>query len=95
MDIEIESRRENKLLDREEIYFMVKYDGATPSRKKIREHFKNMGLSGFIVVDKIKPIFGAREAKGYAKVYKSEEKAREIEPDYIIKRNIGKEEKNE
>ena len=97
MEIEIESRKENKLLGREEIYFRVKYDGATPSRKKIREQLKGMGLNGFIVLDYIKPVFGAREAKAYAKVYSSEKKAREVEPDYIIKRNMagGKEEKKE
>ena len=37
MEIEIETRKENKLLEREEIHFRVKYEGATPSRKKIRE----------------------------------------------------------
>ena len=89
MEIEIENRKENKLLEREEIYFKVKYDGATPSRKKIREQLKGMGLNGFIVIDYVQPIFGVREAKAYAKVYPSEKKAREIEPDYIIKRNIG------
>ena len=100
MEIEIESRRENKLLEREEIRFVVRYDGATPSRKKVKEHLHNMGINGFIVVDEIKPLFGVREARGYAKVYPSEQKAREIEPDYVIRRNIGgksekEEEKNE
>ncbi|KAA0004915.1 MAG: 30S ribosomal protein S24e [Thermoplasmata archaeon] len=95
MEIEIESRKENKLLEREEIYFRLKYEGATPSRKKIREQLKGMGIKGFIVIDHVKPLFGAREAKAYAKVYPSEQKARAIEPDYIIKRNVsgGKEEK--
>ena len=95
MEIEIENRKENKLLGREEIYFRVKYEGATPSRKKIREQLKGMGLNGFIVLDYVKPIFGVREAKAYAKVYPSEKKAREVEPDYIIKRNTGGGEKKE
>ena len=96
MEIEIETRKENKLLEREEIHFRVKYEGATPSRKKIREQLKGMGINGFIVIDYVKPLFGVREAKAYAKVYQSEQKARKVEPEYIIKRNIGgKEEKEE
>ncbi len=99
MEIEIESRKENKLLEREEIHFIVRYDGATPSRKKIREQLKGMGINGFIVLDYVKPVFGAREAKAYAKVYPSEQKARKVEPEYKIKRIMagggGQEKKEE
>lgn len=96
MEIEIGIRKENKLLEREEIFFKIKYDSVTPSRKKVKDELKNMGLKGFIVIDYIKPMFGRREAKAYAKLYPSEERARKVEPDYIIRRNIkGKEEKKE
>ena len=90
MEIEIEQRRENKLLGREEIHFRVRYDGSTPSRKKVKENLKNaLGLKGFIILQYVKPVFGSREAKGYAKIYESEKKARQIESSYITKRNAG------
>ena len=102
MEIEIESRRENKLLGREEIHFVIKYEGATPRRQKVKEELKKaLGLKGFVLLQYIKPMFGLNQAKVYAKVYPSEEEARKIEEDYIIRRNIGgkkeevKEEKKE
>ena len=91
MEIEFENRRENKILGREEITFKVKYEGKTPSRDKIREQLKNMlGGKGVIVIEHIKTVYGVPEARGYAKVYPSEEKAREIEEKHIIERNFGK-----
>ena len=98
MEIEIESRRENKLLGREEIHFVIKYEGATPRRQKVKEELKKaLGLKGFVLLQYIKPMFGLNQAKVYAKVYPSEEEARKIEEDYIIRRNIGgkKEEEKE
>jgi len=98
MEIEIESRRENKLLGREEIHFVIKYEGATPRRQKVKEELKKaLGLKGFVLLQYIKPMFGLNQAKVYAKVYPSEEEARKIEEDYTIKRNIGgkKEEEKE
>ncbi|HDN95505.1 MAG: 30S ribosomal protein S24e [Thermoplasmata archaeon] len=90
MEIEVEKRRENKLLEREEIECIVKYEGATPPRKKIKEELKNaLGLSGYIVIHKIEPFFGMMQARVYAKVYPSEEIARKIEEDYILKREAG------
>ena len=90
MEIEVEQRRENKLLGREEIYFRIKYDASTPSRKKVKENLKNtLGLKGFIILQYVKPVFGSREARGYAKIYESEKKARQIESSYITKRNVG------
>ncbi len=96
MEIEVLQRKENKLFEREELHLIVKYDGATPARNKVKEAIKNnLGLSGFIVIEYIKPSFGAMEAKVYAKVYPSEKKAREYEADYIIARNVKKAEKKE
>lgn len=100
MEIEVESRKENKLLEREEIHFVVKYEGATPTRSKIKEELKNsLGIGGFIVIHKIEPFFGMKQAKVYAKVYPDEKTAMKIEEDYLLKREkiISKkeEEKNE
>ncbi|KAA0001794.1 MAG: 30S ribosomal protein S24e [Thermoplasmata archaeon] len=91
MEIEFENRRENKILGREEIFFKVKYEGKTPSREKVREQLKNMlGGKGVVVIEYIKTLYGIPEARGYAKVYASEEQAKEIEEKHIIERNFGK-----
>ncbi|HHF55693.1 MAG TPA: 30S ribosomal protein S24e [Thermoplasmatales archaeon] len=91
MEIEVENRRENKLLEREEIEFIVKYEGATPPRHKIKEALKNhLNLSGYIVIHKIQPFFGMMQARVYAKVYPSEAVARQVEEEYILKRNARK-----
>ncbi len=93
MEIEVIERKENKLLEREEIKFIIKYDGATPTRKEVKEAIKNeLGIGGYIVIKHIKPLFGIKEAKVYAKVYPSEAIARKIEPDYIFAREGKKKE---
>jgi len=95
MEMVVDSRKENKLLEREEIHFRVKYDGSTPSRKKIKEALKgHLGVGGYIVIQKVEPLFGMKEAKVYAKVYPDESTARKIESDYLFKRG-GSTEKEE
>jgi len=90
MEIEIVSRKENKLLEREEVYFKIKYEGKTPSRKKVRDNLKNMVGGKVVIIEYIKPAYGAPEADGYARVYQSEKKAREVEAEHIIERNLKK-----
>lgn len=91
MEIVVESRKENKLLEREEINCLIKYDGSTPARKKIKEALKNqLGMSGYIVIHRVEPFFGMKQAKVYAKIYPSEEVARRIENQYILRRGEGK-----
>jgi len=90
MEIDFENRKENKILGREEIIFRVRYEGKTPSREKIREHLRNMLGKGFVVVEYIKTLYGVPEARGYARVYESEEQAKKIEEEHIIERNFGK-----
>ncbi|RLF40922.1 MAG: 30S ribosomal protein S24e [Thermoplasmata archaeon] len=98
MEIEIESRRENKLLEREEIRCIAVYEGTTPTRKKVKETLKNsLGVGGYIVIQEIRPFFGTQRARIYAKVYPSEEVARKVERAYVLKRAQSgkKEEKKE
>jgi len=88
MEIEIVSRKENKVLDREELYFKIKYEGKTPSRKKVRDNLKNMVGGKVVIIEYIKPVYGTPEADGYARIYQSEKKAREVEAKHIIDRNL-------
>lgn len=96
MEIEIKNRKENRLFNREEIEGILKYEGKTPERQKIREEIKNaIGKDGFVVLQYIKQRYGENRANIYAKIYPSEADARKVEPSYIIARNLGIKEKKE
>jgi small subunit ribosomal protein S24e len=95
MDIKIVEQRENPLLNRKEVRFIVEFTGATPSRKDVKQALcDKLGADASkTVIDKIEQGFGKMEIKGYVKVY-GDEKAMKIEKEYKIKRDLGvKEEK--
>lgn len=89
MEIEIESRKDNKLLQREEVHFTLRYEGKTPSRHKVRKQLKDLLGKNVIILEYLRPVYGASEARGYARAYSSEKKAREIEPQHIMERNLS------
>ncbi|HEX17221.1 MAG: 30S ribosomal protein S24e [Thermoplasmata archaeon] len=101
MELEITDKRENPLLNRTEIRFRVKHEGEkTPEREIVREDIARLlkVKKDLVVIDHIRPSFGIAVSSGYAKIYKSIEDAKRIEPSYILKRNkIGEatEEKEE
>jgi small subunit ribosomal protein S24e len=92
MEVSINSRKENQLLEREEITFTVNHDSkGTPTREEVRNK-----LAALLNVDtqklfikKIATEYGAAKSKGTANVYKSPERALLLEPKYIVKRNLG------
>ncbi|RLC28627.1 hypothetical protein DRH13_06845, partial [Candidatus Woesebacteria bacterium] len=90
MEIEIDSKRNNPLLNRTEIYFTVKHTGeGTPNREIIRSELAdklNIKKEN-IVVSNVQSGFGTQEISCYAKVYSSLAKTKDIEQDYILKRN--------
>ena len=90
MEIEIESKRNNPLLNRTEVYFIVKHTGeGTPNREIIRSELadKLNVKKENIIVNTIKSGFGIQEITGYAKVYSSVQKTKNLEQDYILSRN--------
>ncbi|MFQ5918744.1 MAG: 30S ribosomal protein S24e [Thermoplasmata archaeon] len=90
MEMEIVSRRENKLLDRLEVYFRVRHEeGTTPSRPEIREGLTKELKVGkkVLVIDSLHSQFGKREASGYAKVYASLDDAQRLERPHVLRRN--------
>ncbi|MGC9554767.1 MAG: 30S ribosomal protein S24e [Thermoplasmatota archaeon] len=89
MEIEIESRKDNKLLQREEVLFTLRYEGKTPGRHKVRKQLKDLLGKNVIILEYLKPVYGASEARGYARAYSSEKRAREVEPRHIVKRNLS------
>ena len=89
MEIEIIERKENPLLNREEVTFRVGHDmETTPSRDTIAAKLAAMVNADreMTILKKVETEFGKNTSVGYANVYSSE-KAREIEPNYILKRN--------
>ncbi|MHC1631814.1 MAG: 30S ribosomal protein S24e [Methanotrichaceae archaeon] len=90
MDIKIIEEKDNLILKRREVKFMIEHDGPTPSRKSVVEKLIAIMNSqpGLLVVDNMKSEFGKRETVGYAKIYETEERMRQVERPNIIERNM-------
>jgi small subunit ribosomal protein S24e len=89
LDIQVIDEKSNLALNRREIVFKVIHDEATPSRKSIVERLAATQNSkiGLVYVDSMKTEFGKRETIGYAKIYETAERAKQIERAHIIERN--------
>jgi len=88
MDFEFTRDEENKLLNRTELDFVLKYEGATPSRKEMMGKLcalRNVNPKNCIV-DSLAGEFGKQEIIGQARFYESEEELKATELDYIVKR---------
>lgn len=95
MEVEIQSDRENALLSRREVRFVVHHEAeATPTREVVREGLeKALKLKEeVLVLDHLRSEFGRSRSKGYAKVYGSMDDARRMERRHILRRNgLGEE----
>ena len=89
MDIQVMQQKANPLLGRREIVFKVTHDDATPSRKSIVDKIAATMNSkqGLVIIDSIDTEFGKRESVGYAKIYETEERVKQVERPHIIERN--------
>ncbi len=90
MRIEIESRDENKLLNRMEVrYRAVHPNEKTPSREEARGQLAaNLQVPiELVIIDFQKSKFGKNFTEGYAKIYKTKEEAMALEPDFLLIRN--------
>lgn len=89
MDIKVISEKKNPLFNRREITFRVFHEEATPSRKSVVDKLAATlnSKQGLVIVDSLKTEFGKRETVGYAKIYETAERAKEVERDHIIERN--------
>jgi len=100
MEIDIQSKNNNPLLKRTEIYFCLKHNGeGTPKRELVRSELadKLKVKKENIMINNMKSNFGKTETSGYARVYASIEAAKAGEKNHILKRNnvIVKEKKSE
>lgn len=90
MEINVNEKIENPLLNRTEIHFDCIYQGeATPKIMDVKNRLiatldvdKNL-----LVVHNLKPSYGEGKANGYAKIYDSEESLAKIEKDHVVKKN--------
>lgn len=87
MEIEITSRKENKILEREEVAFTLQFEGKTPSRKQVQQKLSDAIGRNIIVIEYIRPVYGASQATGYARGYTSAKQARAVEQQHILERN--------
>ncbi len=90
MDIEIIEDKENVLLGRREVKFLVKFMGPTPDRNKVREALRlKLGVDPkLIVVENIHQPYGEQRVEGMARIYKNEE-GRKLEHEHILAREAG------
>ncbi len=89
MDIQVIEEKSNPMLNRREVVFKVIHDESTPSRKSVVERLAatlNTKI-GLVYVDSLKTEFGKRETIGYAKIYETAERAKQVERPHIVERN--------
>jgi len=90
MEINIIEKTENPLLNRTEIHFDCLYQGeSTPKVLEVKNRLVAVldVDKKLLVVDKLKPQFGEGKAKGYAKLYDSEENLSKIERKHVLEKN--------
>ena len=90
MKMEITEKKENVVLKRTEVRFVVDHAGeATPSKGAVVDEIakQTKAKRDTIVLNSIESVYGSGKSKGYAKIYATREDAQAIEPEYILKRN--------
>lgn len=90
MEIEIQSKTNNPLLNRTEVNFIIHHEGeSTPKRDLIKSELagKLNAKKENIMINFMKSSFGSTTTEGYAKVYNSLKEAKAREKDYILVRN--------
>lgn len=90
MELIVNEKRENPLLDRVEIKFEIKHPkSATPKREDARNliaAYLNVEKDR-VIIAKMHTSFGLNKTVGYAKIYNNLESAKKIEPKHILKRH--------
>ncbi|MFH2106918.1 MAG: hypothetical protein ABII22_06685 [Candidatus Micrarchaeota archaeon] len=90
MELNIESEKENKLLNRKEVEATITFDAATPNRIQIKELVcgKLGANTDFAVLRKTKNEFGRKRISVTLHLYKDAEGMKKMEPEYIITRDV-------
>jgi small subunit ribosomal protein S24e len=96
MDIVVVSKRDNVLLGRTEVEFRIVHTKEkTPDRDSVRDKLAAImnEKKETVIIDSMRSQFGKPESLGYAKIYKTKEKAMRVERDRTLVRNKLKEKK--
>lgn len=96
--IKLEEIKENKLLGRKEVLLRIDHLGkGTPTRKEIREKVAEMLKTNIenVYVISIRTEYGSFVSWAKVHVYDDPQRALQIEPKYIIKRNTKEENEGE
>jgi len=96
MDIVVVSKRDNVLLGRTEVQFRIVHTKEkTPDRDSVREKLAAIlnEKKETVIIDSMRSQFGKPESIGYAKIYKTKDKAMRVERDRTLVRNKLKERK--
>ena len=91
MEIEITEQVDNKLLDRQDLKFVMWHKGqTTPSRNKVRDLVagKIGAKSNAVIIDHMESATGMAATRGIARAYKSLEEAKKHERKHFITRNV-------
>ena len=98
MDVKVIKKEESKLFPRVEVLLQIEFAGPIPLREEVRKEVsKKLGVNeNLVVIDEIKGVYGERVCKVSARVYTDKKSIKELEPEYLIKRNkLFEEEKEE
>jgi small subunit ribosomal protein S24e len=90
MEINIIEKKENKVLNRNEVKFDCIYAGeATPKTLDVKSKLVSLlsTKKNLIVIDSLQPYFGEARAAGYTKIYDTREDLESIEPENTILKN--------
>src|SRR5947208_15034981 len=90
MQLEVLQKKENPLLKRVEVTFKAIHKAEpTPTRDALRAFLakERNATKDIVVIDSQASTFGRYETFGYAKVYKTKEKALAVERKHILVRN--------
>ncbi len=90
MKIEIQEEKNNPLLNRRELKVKIIHDGPTPTRKDVISKLKAVTTARkeTVIVKSFHSKFGARESSGIVRIYDSKKRAMEIEPRFMLEKNL-------
>jgi len=92
--VEVLESRDNKLIGRKELIVKISHwPQGTPPRSVVREYIaKMLGVDPDVVyVRKIRTEYGMCESYARIHVYDTVERALQIEPEHIVRKNRGEE----
>jgi len=92
MKIKVLKKEKNLLLDRLEVEFEIDAPAETPKRLEVRSKLAAMinHDENLMIIKSINQKTGLKKSFGTAHAYNSEKDLKQVEPEYLIKRNTPK-----